>query len=66
MYFDSFNDFIEMGGHSFYVWLSYAIVLSCLIVYFIHSYQLTDKTKKQLKRFYQRMDNQINNHESSN
>lgn len=25
MYFDSFNDFIAMGGHGLYVWLSYGI-----------------------------------------
>lgn len=25
MYFDSFSAFIDMGGHGFYVWLSYLI-----------------------------------------
>ena len=34
MYFDSFHDFITMGGHGLYVWLSYgifAVILICLI-----------------------------------
>lgn len=27
MYFDSFSDFIAMGGHGLYVWLAYGIAL---------------------------------------
>ncbi|MEH6470213.1 MAG: heme exporter protein CcmD [Halopseudomonas sp.] len=27
MYFDSFTDFIDMGGHGLYVWLAYSIAL---------------------------------------
>ena len=65
MYFNSFSDFIEMGGHGLYVWLSYAIVFACLIVYFVHSYRLTEKTRQELRRFHQRMGNQIKNHEQS-
>tara|TARA_R110002167_G_scaffold82282_4_gene224547 strand:- start:1296 stop:1499 length:204 start_codon:yes stop_codon:yes gene_type:complete len=27
MYFDSFADFVAMGGHALYVWLAYSIAL---------------------------------------
>jgi heme exporter protein D len=30
--FDSFSDFIAMGGHGFYVWLSYAIALVVVVI----------------------------------
>ncbi|WP_415895632.1 heme exporter protein CcmD [Neptuniibacter sp. PT34_22] len=32
MSFDSFSDFIAMGGHGFYVWLSYAIALVVIVI----------------------------------
>ncbi|WP_067865018.1 heme exporter protein CcmD [Neptuniibacter marinus] len=32
MSFDSFSDFIAMGGHGFYVWLSYAIALVVVVI----------------------------------
>ncbi|WP_286239933.1 heme exporter protein CcmD [Neptuniibacter halophilus] len=31
MSFDSFSDFIAMGGHGLYVWLSYAIALLVIV-----------------------------------
>ncbi|WP_210395707.1 heme exporter protein CcmD [Motiliproteus sediminis] len=30
MYFDSFSDFIAMGGHGLYVWLCYGIAITIL------------------------------------
>jgi heme exporter protein D len=30
--FESFSDFIAMGGHGFYVWLSYAIALVIVVI----------------------------------
>ena len=56
MYFQSFKEFIEMGGHGFSVWLSYAVVFSALVVYFIYSKQLAQTSKKDLVKFYKRMD----------
>lgn len=32
MNFESFSDFIAMGGHGFYVWLSYAIALVIVVI----------------------------------
>lgn len=31
MYFETFNDFLEMGKHGFYVWLAYGISFAILI-----------------------------------
>ncbi len=31
MYFDSFNELIDMGGHGPYVWACYAIALTILV-----------------------------------
>ena len=30
MQFDSFKDFLDMGGYAFYVWLSYGVTFGCL------------------------------------
>ncbi|WP_299184044.1 heme exporter protein CcmD [uncultured Neptuniibacter sp.] len=32
MSFDSFSEFIVMGGHGLYVWLSYAIALVIFVI----------------------------------
>ncbi|PCI73571.1 MAG: heme exporter protein CcmD [Gammaproteobacteria bacterium] len=62
MYFETFEAFIEMGGHGFYVWLCYALVSVSLIGYYFISGRATTKTKQELKRFYARLDaqNQVN------
>jgi len=31
MYFDSFDSFIDMGGHGFYVWLAYSLFLVIIL-----------------------------------
>ncbi|WP_436792265.1 heme exporter protein CcmD [Amphritea atlantica] len=30
--FESFAEFIDMGGHGLYVWLSYAIALAVIVI----------------------------------
>lgn len=32
MSFESFADFLAMGGHGLYVWLSYAIALAVIVI----------------------------------
>lgn len=32
MSFESFSEFIAMGGHGLYVWLSYAIALAVFVI----------------------------------
>jgi len=56
MYFNSFEEFIHMGGHGFYVWLCYALVSFALVGYFLYSKSLTAASKKELFNFYRRMD----------
>ncbi|MGR9116309.1 MAG: heme exporter protein CcmD [Gammaproteobacteria bacterium] len=58
-YFSSWADFLEMGGHGFYVWLSYAIA-ALVVVYNIASVRL--KTRiffKQAKRRLKREQKQL-------
>ncbi|MFT5721605.1 MAG: heme exporter protein D [Motiliproteus sp.] len=50
MYFDTFSDFIAMGGHGLYVWLAYAIAL-IIIVFNVLSPLLA---KKQFMAAYKR------------
>ena len=33
MFFQSWSDFINMGGYGFYVWLSYGISLVAMIIF---------------------------------
>lgn len=33
MYFDSFADFLAMGGHGLYVWLAYGVTLLTLLLW---------------------------------
>lgn len=56
MYFQSFKEFIEMGGHAEYVWQSYSTVLFALIVYYFYSKKLVKNRQKELISFYRRMD----------
>ena len=62
MYFETFEAFLEMGGHGFYIWLCYAIVSIALIGYYFISAKSTAKVKQELKRFYARVEsqNQVN------
>ncbi len=53
-YFASFSDFLQMGGHALYVWLSYAITL-VIFSYNLLSIYLKKRTffktaQRQLKR----------------
>ena len=54
MQFNSFSDFIAMGGYGFYVWLSFgfcALILLCIFLDSQLSHQRTlDAVAKQLER----------------
>ncbi len=58
IYFDTFDAFIEMGGHGFYIWLCYAIVSVSLIGYYFISAKSSSKATAELKRFYARIEAQ--------
>ena len=55
-YFSNIDDFLAMGGHGFYVWISYAIAITTMIFYFMLSAKQTNKKQKELAKFYQRLE----------
>ncbi|OCQ23902.1 heme exporter protein CcmD [Pseudoalteromonas luteoviolacea] len=54
MQFESFSDFIAMGGYGFYVWLSFgsclAIILGLLFVSLYDGKRLKQEVKRQMSR----------------
>ena len=50
MQFDSFSAFIDMGGYSFYVWLSYGVSLLLLAVLYTSSKSNHNKTKQLIAK----------------
>lgn len=38
MQFESFSDFIHMGGYAFYVWLSFAVTFGAMALVAVQSY----------------------------
>ncbi|MDT7525331.1 MULTISPECIES: heme exporter protein CcmD [Idiomarinaceae] len=46
MAFDSWYDFIDMGGYGFYVWLAYGVTLLALTILVMHGL----RTRKQLQQ----------------
>ncbi len=55
-HFNNFDDFVAMGGHGFYVWLAYAIVLCGMVFYFVYSSSQNKKKQQELTKFYQRLE----------
>ncbi|WP_028302141.1 heme exporter protein CcmD [Oceanospirillum beijerinckii] len=54
MHFDSFADFINMGGHGLYVWLAYGLTATLLVINFVlpvmHKRQLQKEQARKLRR----------------
>lgn len=54
MYFDSFSEFLNMGGHGLYVWLAYGLTILLLVINFIlpirHKRQLQQEQARKLRR----------------
>ena len=63
-YFETFGDFIAMGGHGFYVWLCYGIVLVGLAFQFVYNRKAEQRAKIQLERYYRRADRHVESKES--
>ncbi|MEM8498689.1 MAG: heme exporter protein CcmD [Pseudomonadota bacterium] len=49
-YFDSINDFLNMGGHGFYVWLAYGVCALILTVYACSHFRRKKNLIKQLRK----------------
>ena len=54
MFFQSWSDFINMGGYGFYVWLSYGISLVTMIILAIQSVKGRKTVLKEVLREQQR------------
>lgn len=50
MSFDSFSEFIAMGGHGIYVWLSYAIATVVIVINIVNPVLQKKKVFSDLKR----------------
>lgn len=50
MVFNSFAEFLNMGGYAFYVWLSYGFTAVLLIVLTINSVNMETQIIKQIKQ----------------
>ncbi|EKX94015.1 heme exporter protein CcmD [Aggregatibacter actinomycetemcomitans Y4] len=54
MFFQSWNEFINMGGYGFYVWLSYGLSLLVIGVLIVQSLAGKSAVLKSIKREQQR------------
>ncbi|SEG57919.1 heme exporter protein CcmD [Marinobacterium lutimaris] len=54
MSFNSFSEFLSMGGHGLYVWLSYALGLSVILLNLAAPLMERSRLIAQLKRRLQR------------
>ena len=54
MFFQSWSDFIHMGGYGFYVWLSYGLSFIAIVALIIQSLMGKSAVLKSVKREQQR------------
>ncbi|PJG82887.1 heme exporter protein CcmD [Caviibacterium pharyngocola] len=50
MFFATWNDFFEMGGYGFYIWLSYGISFFAVLFLIIQSVQARRAVLREVKR----------------
>lgn len=50
MQFDSFADFINMGGYAFYVWLAYGVTFTSLITLIVLSTRQKGKVLTEIAK----------------
>lgn len=50
MFFQSWSDFLNMGGYGFYVWLSYGVSLAAIVGLIVQSYQGKKTILAEVKR----------------
>lgn len=58
MAFDSVADFIAMGGHGVFVWLSYGIVFFSIALYLVHLRVFGRRVERQIRQLAEREANQ--------
>lgn len=57
MSFNSFSEFLSMGGHGLYVWLSYALGLVIILVNLVAPLRAGKRLQAQLIRRLERENN---------
>ena len=50
MFFESWQDFLKMGGYGFYVWLSYGISFAAIVILAIQSYRDKSAVLREVRR----------------
>lgn len=50
MFFQSWSDFLNMGGYGFYVWLSYGVSFLAIWVLILNSYKGKNAILRDVKR----------------
>ena len=50
MFFESWQDFLQMGGYGFYVWLSYGISFAAIVILAIQSYRDKGAVLREVRR----------------
>lgn len=50
MFFQSWSDFLNMGGYGFYVWLSYGVSFLAILVLILNSYKGKNAILRDVKR----------------
>jgi heme exporter protein ccmD len=50
MFFESWQDFLQMGGYGFYVWLSYGISFAAIVILAIQSYRDKSAVLREVRR----------------
>ncbi|MDG2917722.1 heme exporter protein CcmD [Bisgaard Taxon 10/6] len=50
MFFQSWSDFLNMGGYGFYVWLSYGVSLAAIVGLIVQSYRGKKTIFAEVKR----------------
>ncbi|MFT7558612.1 MAG: heme exporter protein D [Flavobacteriales bacterium] len=51
--FDSFQDFLAMGGDAFYIWLAYGLFALCIISLVVYTKVRRNRIIKKITKFYQ-------------
>lgn len=54
MYFESFADFLAMGRHGFYVWLSYGFFLLIIVWNILAPRMATSRALKRARGYWER------------
>lgn len=55
MHFDSFSEFLQMGGYAFYVWLAFGVTFASLVAVYWEQNWRIKRLQSQVKMEYERI-----------